>query len=104
MELIWNKVTNPLKNFFGNDIQHGSVLYDDDSTEQYALVATSHDILEFEHKKSVALCIGIDKQYRQGYAAQSLGNIVARDAKDMGEAFVANMGFDQSMRIFSPAE
>ena len=95
MELIWNKIKNPLKNLFGNDIQHGSVFYDGDSTEQYVLVATSHDVLEFEHKKSVALCIGIDKQYRQGYAAQSLGNIVARDTKDMGEAFVTNMGFDR---------
>ena len=55
MELIWNKIKNPLKNLFGNDIQHGSVFYDGDSTEQYALVATSHGVLEFEHKKSVAL-------------------------------------------------
>ena len=47
MELVWNKITNPLKNLFGKDIQHGSVFYGGDSTEQYALVATSHDVLEF---------------------------------------------------------
>ena len=93
MELLWSKISNPLKNFLGNNTQQGSTFYDGDSTEQYALITTSHDILEFKYKKSVALCVGIDKQYHQEYTAKSLENVVARDAKEIGEAFVTNMGF-----------
>ena len=92
MELIWDKISSPLKGLFLGNIQYGSVLYDD-SIEQYALVTMSHDVLEFEHKKGVALCIGIDKQYHQQYAAKSLGNVVVRDAKEIGEVIIANMGF-----------
>ena len=95
MELVWDKISSPLRGHnIGNNPQYGSVFYDD-SIEQYALITTSRDVLEFEHKKRVALCIGIDRQYHQEYAAKSLGNIVARDAKDMGEALVTSMGFNR---------
>ena len=94
MELVWDKISSPLRGHnIGNNPQYGSVFYDD-SIEQYALITTSRDVLEFDHKKRVALCIGIDRQYHQEYAAKSLGNIVTRDAKDMGEALEKNMGFN----------
>ena len=96
MELIWNKLSNPLKDLsfgFLSNSQSEPIYNDEDSTEQYALVTTSHDILEFDYKKSAALCIGIDKQLHPQYAKNSLGSIVAKDAREMGEAFVTNLGF-----------
>lgn len=91
MELIWNKLTNPLKRLSGSNKRE---TIHDDSTEQYALVTTSQDVLEFEHKKGVALCVGIDRQVHRQYAHKSLGNTVANDAREMGEAFVTKLGFD----------
>ena len=70
MELIWDKISSPLKGLFLGNIQHGSVLYDD-SIEQYVLITMSHDVLEFEHKKGIALCIGIDRQYHPEYAKKA---------------------------------
>ncbi|XP_065902211.1 uncharacterized protein [Dysidea avara] len=60
--------------------------------EQYALITSPHDVLDFDHNKGVALCIGIDKQYHKEYQSKSLGVTVANDAKDMGEAFINKFG------------
>ena len=91
MELIWNKLSNPLKGLLTNN--QSEPIYNDDSTEQYALVTTSHEVLDFDHQKSTALCIGIDRQLHRQYVKKSLGKIVARDAREIGEALVTNLGF-----------
>ena len=95
MELSWEKLSSPLRGLTGNNSQCGPVFYDD-SIEQYAqpLVTTSHDVLELEQKKCVALCVGIDRQCHQDVAI-SLGDVVARDAREMSEAFVTNLGFNR---------
>ena len=85
MELIWNKLSNPLKDLsfgFLSNSQSEPRYNDEDSTEQYALVTTSHDVLEFDYKKSAALCIGIDRQLHPQYAKNSLGSIVAKDTRE----------------------
>ena len=96
MELIWNKISekisNPLKPRVLNLDQHEHEIRNDDSP--YVLITSSHDVLEFDHGKSVALCVGIDKQFRPNYASKSLGNTVARDAQVMGEAFNTHLGLN----------
>lgn len=100
MELILNKIVEkisiPLKPRvlnLGHD-QRGHEIRNDASSEPYVLISSSHDILQFDHEKSVALCIGVDEQFHHDYASKSLGDIVARDAQAMGEAFSTHLGLD----------
>ena len=51
-------------------------------------------MLEFNRSKSVALCIGIDKQFKS--FPNSLGGTVAKDTEDMGKAFITNFGLDEA--------
>ena len=64
---------------------------------QSSLITSSHDVLQFDREKSVALCVGIDEQFHPNYAAKSLRNTVARDAQAMGEAFTTylELNFDE---------
>ena len=77
MELFWHIISLVAKK-----PKYGSAFY-------YGLYE------KFEHKKSSALCIGIDQQYDEGYISKSLKETAARDATDMGNAFVNNMGFEK---------
>ena len=88
MELVWNKILNPFKRSNGNPVNSSG-------SEQYAII-TLRDALEFDYKKSVALCVGIDRQFHHQYASQSLGNIVIRDAEAMGKAFIDSLGLDDN--------
>ena len=96
MELILNRiprVLNLARNF--GQREHAIPNDDSQSAEQpYVLITSSHDVLEFDQKKSVAFCVGIDKQFHPNYAAKSLKDTVARDAQAMGEAFNTHLGLD----------
>ena len=95
MELIWNKiprVLNLARNF--GQREHAIPNNDSQSEQPYVLITSSHDVLEFDQKKSVAFCVGIDKQFHPNYVAKSLKDTVARDAESMGEAFNTHLGLD----------
>ena len=64
-----------------------------DCSEQYAMITSKHEVLEFDRSKSVALCIGVDKQC-DGHFPYSLGRTVAKDAEDMGKTFVTYFGLN----------
>ena len=100
MELQWNRIwSNPFAEISGllSHITSGSSSrhVTPDYSEQYALITSPRDVLYFDHRKGVALCIGIDKQYHKNYQGKSLGATVANDAKDMGEAFVTKFGISR---------
>ena len=91
MELTWNKVLNAFK-------VHPSKRGNDDSSEQYALISSPRDVLEFDQDKSTALCIGINKRYHRQYASKntiSFEKTIARDAEAMGGAFVSTLGLNR---------
>ena len=95
----WTKISNKLNpfkaSFKAGKSTSGAVSNRDDPSEQYALITPPRDVLEFDYKKGVALCVGIDKQYQRRYASQSLGVIVVKDAEAMGEAFVDKLGLSR---------
>jgi len=73
---------------------------DDDmdyGSKQYTMITSKHEVrhkvLEFNHRKSVALCIGIDKQCDRRFL-NSLGGTVAKDTEEVGKAFITNFGLD----------
>ena len=74
--------------------------------EQYAAILPRDGrILNFGSKKSVALCLGIDKQYDPNYAKKSLGKPVENDAKAMGKAFSTYMGLNsQAVQVKTASE
>ena len=95
MEWVWNHIwTNPfveIPNLISSVI-NPRPSHVTDHSEQYALITSPHDVLNFDPNKGVALCIGINQQYHKDYAGKSLGATVASDSKDMGETFVTNFG------------
>ena len=98
MKFFWNKISNPFK--------AGKPSHADNYLEQYAMITLPSNVLEFDPKRGVALCVGIDKQFHREYAYRSLGKTVAKDAKSMGEAFVTSLGLSVNqvkvyMHIFS---
>ena len=102
MELIWNRILNPFKEDKLNASKREPIYTNDDSSEQYALITSPRtsprDVLEFNHDKSTALCIGINKRYHRKYAGKnnkSFEKTIARDAEAMGEAFVSILGLNR---------
>ena len=88
MKFIWNKISNPFKKI---KPKHAA---DEDYLEQYAMITLPNSVLEFDHKSSVALCVGIDKQLHSEYAHRSLGETVAKDAESIGEALITSLGLN----------
>ena len=77
MELFWHIV-----GLVAKKPKYGSVFYSYGPYEK------------FEHKKSGALCVGIDQQYDEECSVKSLGKIAARDARHMGKALETSMEFN----------
>ena len=90
MALLWNKIwRNPFWRSSNSATPRGSYC------EQYALITSRQDVINFDPTRSVALCIGIDQQYHKNYECKSLGVPAANDANNMGEAFVTKLGINQ---------
>ena len=85
----WKKILNPFK--AGKTSKNFN-----SPSEQYAMITLPRDFLEFDCKKGIALCVGIDRQRHRHYASQSLGNIVIRDVEAMGKAFVDSLGLSEN--------
>jgi len=70
--------------------------------EQYALITSRQDVINFDPTRGVALCIGIDQQYHKNYEGKSLGVPAANDANNMGGAFVTKLGINQEqVQVFT---
>jgi len=103
MELLWSKI------WVENSLASPMTTDEPDYSEQYAMItspasASPQDILKFDHKRGVALCIGIDIQFNRVYENKSLGSIVAKNAEDMGKALVTNFGLsEECVKVCSPS-